>query len=324
MFGIRRNVATYGHRAFAATRKFATYSVRRKKIQRLRNFINELPDTLPFSGPDLVMGCAYDYHIETVRPFVEVPFNSGQFRGEAVMFVRLEHQAVAAYLEAAGFKVFSLGIQDVYPIRVAKRARYFAYFRYLRDGVLSGRSYRNILLTDVRDVIFQMPLFETPSSELELHYEPESPNIGECKINSQWISEQFGRRALASLANRRISCSGTVSGRMRGILGYLAEMQIMLLNLLPTKQMTDGDQGVHNYLLHNGLLRQAKILENFERVATLHHVPGDQLHIDSAGHVVNPDGSISEIVHQYDRHPHLFSAVQKSFHSMRAERAFAV
>ena len=239
------------------------------------------------------------------------------------MFVRPEHQALAAYLKAAGVKIFSLNIQDVYPVRVAKRARYFAYFQYLHDGLRSGRSNQNILLTDVRDVIFQRPLFETPTSELELHYEPQSPNIGECKINSQWISEQFGRRALANLADRRISCSGTVSGRARGILEYLAEMQIMLLNLLPTVQMTDGDQGVHNYVLHSGLLRHAKVLENFERVATLHHVPGDQLHIDAAGHVVNPDGSISEIVHQYDRHPHLFSALQDSFHSVRPERIFA-
>ena len=286
--------------------------VRQKKIQQLRNFIEALPDTLPFSGPDLVMGCACGYQIDSVRPFVESLFDLGQFRGEAVMFVRAEDKALAAYLEAVGVKVFSLDIQHDYPIQVPKRARYFAYFKYLHDAVQSGRNYRSILLTDVRDVIFQRPLFETPLSELELHYEPRSPRIGACKANSLWISEQFGRQALDSLADRPISCSGTVSGRTRGILGYLAEMQIILLTLLPTVRM-DGDQGVHNYALHSGLLPQAKVLENFERVATLHHVPGEQLHVDVVGQVVNPDGSISEIVHQYDRHPHLFSAIQKSF-----------
>ena len=86
-----------------------------------------------------------------------------------------------------------------------------------------------------------------------------------------------------SLADRPISCSGTVSGRTRGILGYLAEMQIILLTLLPTVRMDYGDQGVHNYALHSGLLPQAKVLENFERVATLHHVPGEQLHVDVVG-----------------------------------------
>ena len=117
----------------------------------------------------------------------------GQFRGEAVMFVRAEDKALAAYLEAVGVKVFSLDIQHDYPIQVPKRARYFAYFKYLHDAVQSGRNYRSILLTDVRDVIFQRPLFEAPLSELELHYEPRSPQIGACKANSLWISEQFGQ-----------------------------------------------------------------------------------------------------------------------------------
>ena len=93
-------------------------------------------------------------------------------------------------------------------------------------------------------------------------------------------------------------------------------MQIILLKLLPRVRWTNGDQGVHNYVLHSGLLPQAKVLENFERVATLHHVRGEQLHVDADGHVVNPDGSISEIVHQYDRHAHLFSAIQEFIQSV--------
>ena len=74
MLRITYKVARYKARALAAARRFATYSVRQKNIHRLRNLINELPDPLPFSGPDLVMGCAYDYNIETVRPFVEFSF----------------------------------------------------------------------------------------------------------------------------------------------------------------------------------------------------------------------------------------------------------
>jgi len=308
---LARLIRRIGARSLAATRNVATRGVQRKKIQRIRNIIEALPDTLPYLGPDLIMGCACGYQIDSVRPFVESLFDSGQFRGEAVIFVGAEDKALAAFLESIGVKVFSLGIEKNYPVFPPKRARYFAYFKYLHDAIQSGRSYRSILLTDVRDVIFQKPLFETPSTELELHYELRSVRIGTCQRNSHWISQQFGKQALASLADRPISCCGTVSGRTCGILNYLAEMQIILLTLLPM-QMADGDQGVHNYILHSGLLPQARVLENFERVATLHHVPSEQLHVDAAGYVVNPDGSISEIVHQYDRHPHLFSVLQKS------------
>jgi hypothetical protein len=98
---------------------------------------------------------------------------------------------------------------------------------------------------------------------------------------------------------------------MRGILHYPAEMKIMLLSL--PLNLATGDQGVHNYLLHCGLLPEARALDNFERVATLYYVPSEELHIDMAGHVVNPGGSVSEIVHQYDIHPHLRDAILESF-----------
>jgi hypothetical protein len=324
---LARLIRRIGARSLAATRNVATRGVQRKKIQRIRNIIEALPDTLPYLGPDLIMGCACGYQIDSVRPFVESLFDSGQFRGEAVIFVGAEDKALAAFLESIGVKVFSLGIEKNYPVFPPKRARYFAYFKYLHDAIQSGRTYRNILLSDVRDVIFQRPLFETPASELELYYELRSVTIGTCQFNSYWINEQFGKQALASLADRRISCCGTVSGRARGILEYLAEMQIILLTLLPKVRMTNGDQGAHNYLLHNGLLPEAKVLENFGRVATLHHVPSKHLHVNAAGHVINPDGSISEIVHQYDRHPHLFSAIQKSFNvkleRLKLERPFS-
>ena len=71
---ILRLIRRIGARSFAAIHNVATRGVRRKKIQQLRNFIEALPDTLPFSGPDLVMGCACGYQIDSVRPFVRVPF----------------------------------------------------------------------------------------------------------------------------------------------------------------------------------------------------------------------------------------------------------
>ena len=72
-----------GAKSLAATRDGATRGARQKKIQRLRVFLEGLPDTLPFVGPDLVMGCASGYQVDSIRPFIESLFDLGQFRGEA-------------------------------------------------------------------------------------------------------------------------------------------------------------------------------------------------------------------------------------------------
>jgi len=293
-----------------AVRTVRSAVARRVQIAATRKFVKNLPQSLPFAGPDLVMGCACGYQVDVVRPFVESLLGAGRFRGEAVLFVRPEDEALAAYLRSAGVGVVALGVND-FPIRSPKRARYFAYLKYLQDALESGRSYRCILLSDVKDVVFQKPLFESPCSELELHYEAERPRIGECQANSFWIKHQFGRKARGRLADKRISCAGTTTGRTRGILHYLAEMTILLISLPP--ELDVGDQGVHNYVLHTGLLPEARVLDNFERVATLENVSGEDLHIAASGQVVNPGGSVSEIVHQYDRHPHPCSAIRRSF-----------
>jgi hypothetical protein len=70
-----------------------------------------------------------------------------------------------------------------------------------------------------------------------------------------------------------------------------------------------GDQAVHNYILHSGLLAEARTLDNFERVATLHYVAGAEVYSDKDGCVVNPNGGTSEIAHQWDRHPHLTATI---------------
>jgi hypothetical protein len=258
---------------------------------------------------DLVMGFALGYPVATIRPFVESLFTAGAFLGEAVLFVKPEDTEVTTYLQSRGVTVVFFNAQ-AYPVANIVMLRWFAYFDYLCSRVEEGMCYRYILLTDVRDVIFQKPLFGMPCGEIEFHYEAASPRIGECSWNSLWIRQAFGEEALARFADKRISCSGTVSGRMRGILRYLKQMQIMMLGLSNAlKNEFGGDQGIHNYIVHSGLLAEAKILDNFERVATLNYVRGTEVHPDERGCVVNPNGGISEIAHQWDRHPHLTAAI---------------
>ena len=83
-----------------------------------------------------------------------------------------------------------------------------------------------------------------PCGELEFYYEAASPRIGECKWNSLWIREGCGEEVLARFADRRISCSGTISGRMRGVLRYLVKIQMLILSLSDdVKEAFGGDQG---------------------------------------------------------------------------------
>lgn len=258
---------------------------------------------------DLVMGMAVGYRPEMAWPFVESLFSAGAFSGDVVIFARARDLALRSYLKSRGVKVVTFR-PKAYPVRNLVMARHFAYLKFLKTAAAKHVPYRNILLTDVRDVIFQKPLFAEPCNELEFHYEADLPRIGDCRWNARWIRNAFGEATLARMADKRISCSGTVCGRLSGILLYLEQMEQLILGLPERpKSAAGGDQGVHNYILHSGLLGNVSIMDNFQRVATLHHVNGAELRTDQNGCVVNPDGGISEIAHQWDRHRHLEEAI---------------
>jgi hypothetical protein len=107
---------------------------------------------------DLVMGFATGYRIEVIAPFVESLISDGEFVGEAVLFIRPNDSELKAYLRERGIRTV-LFPAEAYPFSDVMLARWFAYRDYLRRRLAKGKSYRNILITDVRDVIFQNRFF---------------------------------------------------------------------------------------------------------------------------------------------------------------------
>jgi len=104
-----------------------------------------------------------------------------------------------------------------------------------------------------------------------------------------------------------------LTGRQDGVAAYLDAMTRLIAAHAAEGRINPGaDQGLHNYIAHHGLIEAASFLDNYRRVATLHHVDGADLRPGEAGRVVNPDGSVSEIAHQWDRHPDLAAAIAAS------------
>ena len=64
-----------------------------------------------------------------------------------------------------------------------------------------------------------------------------------------------------------------------------------------------ADQAAYNLAAYHGLTSGVQH-PNFRRVATLQRTPGEALGWNGR-QMVNPDGTVSPIVHKYDRHPRL-------------------
>jgi hypothetical protein len=182
--------------------------------------------------------------------------------------------------------------------------RYFLYFRYLHKH--KGR-FSRVLLSDVRDVIFQSDPFRYATSHGLYCFMDAFVCLGDEPINVRWVRNLFGEDYCQSRRGQRISCSGTTLGDSLSVITYLQKMCIALIKVLPRAVGSIGDdQAVHNLLLWERRIRHTIICENGENaVMTLKNAAAESFVLDASRTLLNIDGSPTPVLHQYDFHPML-------------------
>jgi hypothetical protein len=131
----------------------------------------------------------------------------------------------------------------------------------------------------------------------------EGPTIGQCEVNSEWIRASYGSDVLEAMSGAPLSCAGVTIGTYAAMRDYLSAMVEQLL-VLPCADWLGPDQAAHNYLLSQGSLPPCQELENGSS-ALLTAAARSSFDLDESGIVLNADGSVPTIVHQFDRHPEL-------------------
>ena len=259
--------------------------------------------------PDnLILGLAAGYHFDDVRPFLRSLERTG-FSGRLVLFVSDTTRDLERMSET-GAEIIpfarSAELRDV-PYNAL---RYFLYRDYLHG---SGETYRRILFTDVRDVVFQSDpfAFNWPAS-VNAALEAPGALMGKCPHNSRWARNHLGAEALERMRDKTVSCSGTTVADHEGALDYLEAMTERLTPVPQGERMAGYVQAVHNLLVHADLLPNLALIDNDGPIYTLGQVEGAP-ELDSDGFVLNRLGRRPAIVHQYDRKPNLHRTLRRKY-----------
>lgn len=86
-------------------------------------------------------------------------------------------------------------------------------YRHYHDIITTvGADADQVLLTDVRDVVFQRDPFAETLDGLEVFLEDSSLTIGGEARNRKWVRTLYGDRGLAACGHEVVSCSGTIAG----------------------------------------------------------------------------------------------------------------
>lgn len=251
----------------------------------------------PAQAPDdLVLGYATGYDAAMIAPFVRSL--RAVFHGHVALVVD-DRPDVLDLLAAHG-------IEAVHPEPVTGWephpvvSRFAAYARLIERYPDAA----DVLVTDVRDVVFQAEPFGPPPRRLEVFVENEDGRLGDHAFNMKYMTALVGREMAATLADRPCICVGTVMGPRDEVARFCR--LLLMLAAIPRSGIGGAfgvDQAACNLAVHLDLIR-TQVQPNFRRIATIGMTPGERLSFVD-GKVVNPDGSVSPVVHQHDRHPHL-------------------
>jgi hypothetical protein len=214
----------------------------------------------------LVLGAAVGFDIARVRVFVESLRGVG-YRDDILIMTGPLQWRLNRYLARHGVETRSVLSTrklngPIHAYRFDKFARFVAQLR---------SHYARVLISDVRDVVFQRdPFAGVVSTTCQFYLEGASKTIGEEPTNLRWAKLFLPPNEVAAISACRVSCCGVVQGGSSQMADYLDRMAAYL-HRLPLRLRREGgaDTVFHNRIAHLTHEVPADIIENNIHVATM-------------------------------------------------------
>ena len=282
------------------------------------------------ASKNLIIGGFTNYNYINLKPWVEsaLSVNNSEHPFEIVMVAGNTTKETVDTLTEKGIKVVGMEAPPNLPPHLP---RWIAVYDFLKNH---GHEYKNVVMTDLRDVYFQTNPFEWLDK-----------NLGDKKIvavsesliykNESWgnqnLMDTFGPYVYERFKDNEIYCVGVLAGKP----DYLADL--FLHNyLLALREPRALDQGTFNLLMqtqpykdvvlyskqkegfacHAGTTADPRKMDNF-RPNLLEPEPTFK-----DGIVYSSSGEPFCIVHQYDRVPEWKENINKLYNLPTEEEYF--
>ena len=291
--------------------------------------------------PDIILGIIDGYEVKEIAPFVlslrargynddvvifgnDVPEEAEEFliqhKVRLIRFFRLGERA-SKYARYGFFHMFKycgkffprldfpFRRQIIKFIWDCQSSRFFFYEDFLRKN---KSRYENVLICDIRDVVFQRhPFTEKISPGVFLFEEYGEVAISGQQSNYMWINMAFGKHVLSELAEKPVICSGVVLGTCPDMRKFLSDFNAFLC----VHWRRGGfDQAALNYLVYKNRLSYVSVRQFGKGpVINLAIVPTPKIKLGENGEVLCDDNSVCPIIHQYDRHLNLKARVSELY-----------
>ncbi len=253
----------------------------------------------------LVMGALSGRRISAPRRFLETLWATTD-DCDIVIFCHDLNPDAGAYLRQSGVTIIPFSHWRPWhgPVHAW---RFVLFARYAAEH---HAKYDAILVSDLRDVLFQADPFATIEDDRRVRFFLENAAFThETSLHyAKWL-RIFARRSVRdALRDKRLSCCGVTLGGAAEMNAYLAGMEKWIRRVPPiTRQRIGADSVAHNVAAW--LDGEGVISENNDLVATMGLEPHGTYSINADGQIMlTAGGHVPPICHQYDRLPDLLAA----------------
>ena len=250
---------------------------------------------------NLVMGVATGYTAQDLEPLIKSLRK--HYSEDFVLFMHDPDHDMIDLLNYYNVKLELLIVNMTNGVEICNY-RHVYYRQFLQQNPQYDKK---VFIIDTRDVIFQdNPFNHEMTTSLEFFLENVTYGNSECNGN-WWIRGIYGEEVYQRMQSQYVACAGTTMGTREGIVLYLNSIidEIFRMVVLRGGNNMDHhnpvvDQPCHGYLIYNETFPDSKLyLSGHGPVATMND--HNKMIFDKEGNLLNEDGSIVAVVHQWDR-----------------------
>ena len=258
---------------------------------------------------NIIIGAIIKYPWEKIRNFFvslsKVKFENCDF----VMFVGKMSKETINKIISFGVTIYN--IPDKFLKSNAKIHNY--RFKLYQEFLAKNKNKYNMVFTaDVRDTIFQKDIFKNFNE----YYKPflglflEDDIIKNQKLNMKWV-QYFCPKA--NIWNETIICSGTILGTIDKFIEFCDAIWKFIVQ--KRDYNVARDQGIVNCLIYDKKILNNYLItrDNHGPVMTIGLTKRKKISIDNDDNILNYDGKIAAVIHQYDRKLYITKKFNKKF-----------
>ena len=270
--------------------------------------INKSKKSNQKNNKNLIFGIIYKYSWSEIRNYFISLAKAGFKNVDIVMFVKEISQDTIEKIRSFGVIIYPI-VDN--PFLIYKCQRFELYANYLKEN---KDKYNIVLHTDVRDTIFQNDVFQFYDSDKSFFEASEEDILLKDGINKLWMLQICNRSMFNDyFANQRAICSGLIIGTPDKFIEFSNSI-IKLAN--GTKF---GEQRYLNYLIYyEKFFSDSIIIKNNSNTHLMNIAMTKRRRIilDKDNNILNFNGEVASVIHQYDRHWDLVFKMNKKFNDI--------